>query len=171
MPPAPLAARSRAPMLFRACPPAGVPPRPPRAAAPPPRRPAPRHPAPRGVVARSGLGSEAPDDYVRAGGEDWGRRRSDGAHPSTPSFPNPNPNPQIMSEAAYDAALASADVVVVDFMARWCRKCEGGEIEGGRKKNENRNNYPIPLTPLFPGIYVKPRIANLMKEKDRKSVV
>ena len=51
--------------------------------------------------------------------------------------PNPNQNTQITSEKDFEDARASADVVVVDFMARWCRKC----------------------------IYVKPRIATLLKDK------
>ena len=44
---------------------------------------------------------------------------------------------QIASEKDFEEVKASADVVVVDFMARWCRKC----------------------------IYVKPRIATLLKDK------
>ena len=51
-------------------------------------------------------------------------------------FP-PSKTLQITSEKDFDDARASADVVIVDFMARWCRKC----------------------------IYVKPRIATLLKEK------
>lgn len=54
------------------------------------------------------------------------------------SFPSLSHRPtQITSEKDFDDVRASADVVVVDFMARWCRKC----------------------------IYVKPRIATLLKDK------
>lgn len=50
---------------------------------------------------------------------------------------NPSLPTQITSEAAFAAHIASAPVVVADFMARWCRKC----------------------------IYVKPRLATLMSSK------
>ena len=69
-------------------------------------------------------------------GEGGGRRKQ-----APDARPDPIPprflRVQIMSAAAFDAHLASAPVVVVDFMARWCRKC----------------------------IYVKPRLVALMKDK------
>ena len=50
---------------------------------------------------------------------------------------SPQKKKQVTSEDEFNSVLASADVVLIDFMARWCRKC----------------------------IYIKPRVATLLKEK------
>ena len=107
-----------------------------RAAPPPPSQ------QPRGAHLRAAaLASEAGDDVYVSGeggrGKGGGERGGGDAIART-NTPMPlNPPPQIMSEPAFNTHIASATVVVTDFMARWCRKC----------------------------IYVKPRLVTLMASK------
>ena len=44
---------------------------------------------------------------------------------------------QISSEDAFKAHVASADVVVADFMARWCRKCIYIKVSGGTAREDS----------------------------------
>ena len=90
---------------------------------PPPPPPPPRPPSPPPPPRASEASRPSPENYDRT-------------RFSTPSRRLETKKKQVTSEKDFDDAVASAEVVVVDFMARWCRKC----------------------------IYVKPRIATLLKD-------
>ena len=88
----------------------------------------------RHLVPNAGLGSDEPDDSFvskleeevgRARAASCGRNNLRSSHHIISQSPLPiaiTPA-QISTEEDFAAHVASADVVVADFMARWCRKC------------------------------------------------